>query len=304
MKNVNGKTSVDDAKLDHYYEKWLAIGLRHGPTTDVDRREAADAIVEAYSQAGLSAPKIIWARSPLDAITIAFNLGDKNIADDPMSGAGYGQHDASWLGYFDFFMNEFGLEEDIKELVPLMKLAQHAGWWWPYENVCIVSEIPVNISLNDIGNLHNPAGKAIEYADGFGLYALNGIVVPGWAIETPVDEIDPKKILALENTDQRMILMKHVGLAKFLKDLKARLIDEDQGDRLYYLTVEGREIGPYLYLKCPSTGREFLEGVGDAEKYEFIDPTIKTCKQAHKFREEKASNGFMTDRLDARLYHA
>jgi hypothetical protein len=79
-----------------------------------------------------------------------------------------------------------------------------------------------------------------------------------------------------------------------MKDLNAEQIHEYNGAKLYYITVEGQKIGPYLYIKCPSSGREFLEGVGDPDKHEFIDTSIKTCQDAHKWRAMKASQNLMT----------
>lgn len=109
----------------------------------------------------------------------------------------------------------------------------------------------------------------------------------------PAHEVDRQEVLKLE-TEQRAAGMRYVGLANFMDSLNAKQIDKQGEYKLYYLNVENNEIGPYLYMKCPSTGREFLEGVGDATKYEFIDPTIKTVEQALKFRSERASKNLMT----------
>jgi hypothetical protein len=301
---IENLSEEQEGKLESYFDKWLKIGLRFGATTAFDRKTAEEAVREIYLQSQLKAPQIIWAKSPDEAVQIAFDMGDEKIKQEPINAAGFGQHDSNWLGFYDFFLNEVGLKDEIKELEPLMKLAQHCGWWWPYENVCILSEIPISLVLDEAGNLNNTTGPAIEYGDGFSIYALSGIAVPDWAIETPIDQIDPKKILELSNTDQRMVLMRHVGLSKFLKELGAKLLDEDDGCRLYHLTVENQIVGPYLYLKCPSTGREFLEGVGDADKYEFIDPSIKTCKEAHNWRKIKASNGLLTKAFETQTHHS
>lgn len=303
LEKIEDLTKEQDEKLESYYEKWLKIGLRAGVTTRFDRRAAEEAVAEIYAAEKLKAPEIIWARSPDEAVQMAFEMGDEKIKEGPMNAAGFGQHDANWLGFYDFFIHEVGLDE-AKDVLPMMKLAQHCGWWWPYENICILSEIPIDLHIDQNGNLHHETGPAIEYADGFSVYCLSGISVPDWAIETSKDEIDTKKILALENTEQRMVLMRYLGLSKFLDSLGAEMIDEDGKDKLYYLNVEGRKIGPYLKLVCPSSGREFLEGVGDAEKHEFIDPAIKTCKDAHLWRKMKASNGLMTKSETKQTFHS
>lgn len=205
-----------------------------------------------------------------------------------------------WQSFYEFFNEELNIP-GLDKIKPTCALSQDVGWIFPYENLCVLVEKPIAINLDAAGRLHNNNGKSIEWSDGYGLYTLNGVSVPAWAVETPKEEIEPKKVLGLTNTEQRMALMRHVGLTKFLKELEAKQIDslphEDKAGNkyeLYLLTVEGTTIGPYLYMKCPSSGREFLEGCGDINKYENIDTSIKTCEDALKWRAVKASNSLMT----------
>ena len=210
---------------------------------------------------------------------------------------------AGWQGFIDFFDRELKIE-GLEKIRPTCALSQDVGWIFPYEELCILTEKPVTLHLDSAGRLHNDNGKCISWSDGWGLYCLNGVAVPEWAIETPKAEIDPKKVLALQNTEQRMALMRHVGLAKFLNDLGAKMIHESDGYKLYHLTVEGRTIGPYLFCKCPSSGREFLEGVGDPTKYEFLDTSIKSCEDALRWRAEMASKKLMTKYNSTWEYHS
>jgi hypothetical protein len=163
-----------------------------------------------------------------------------------------------------------------------------------FEDLAIISDFPKEIHIDVAHRMHHETQAALIYRDTYSLYSLNGVQVPAWAIETPKDQIQAKDVLAITHTEQRMAVMKHVGHAYFLEALGAREIDRSGTYRLYYVTVEGREVGPYLYMECPSSGRKFLEGVGDSEKNEFIDPTIKTCADALKWRMAKASNDLMT----------
>ncbi len=95
-----------------------------------------------------------------------------------------------------------------------------------------------------------------------------------------------------------------LGKENFLDHLNAEKIHEMGDYRLYYLTIEGNKLGPYLWMRCPSSGREFLEGVGDAEKYEHIDPNIKTVEDALKYRAKRAANNFMKKYNKKWEYHA
>lgn len=200
---------------------------------------------------------------------------------------------SGWLGFYDYFAQELKVK-NLEILDPTIALAQDCGWILSYEHLCILVEKPQQICMES-GRLHHETAPAVRYSDGFSIYSLNGVQVPTWLIETPKHEIKPDDVLALTNTEQRAAAMRFVGLAYFLDALNAKELDVYNGYKLYSLNVEGQKIGPYLYMTCPSSGRQFLEGVGtpkdDGASY---DPTIKTCKDALKWRAQKASNDLMT----------
>lgn len=214
---------------------------------------------------------------------------------------------SGWVAYLSFFRYIAKLAIDYSKYDHWEKLCEHSGPRIMHPDFCMISDRPEVLIVDERNRPHCTTGPFCKWRDGAALYALNGTYVPMWAIEMPKDQIDPKQVLAITNTEVRTAIMKHVGLGKFLAALNAELLDERlDGLKLYYLTIDGNKIGPYLFLTCPSTGREFLEGVGDAEKYEFIDPTIKTCDDAERWRIEKASNGNVTEipRPEERIYHA
>lgn len=196
-----------------------------------------------------------------------------------------------WLSFYDYFDQELKVDK-VDIIRPTIALAQDCGWIFPYENLCVLVEKPVELHITN-NRMHNEHGMCIKWGDSWGLYQLNGVTVPAWAIETPKEMISAKKVLELTNTEQRTVLMKHVGLAKFLSALNAEVIDTMNDYTLYYLTLEGQKVGPYLRMTCPSSGRVFLEGVGDSDKYATIDPTIETVADALQFRAKKASNNLM-----------
>ena len=208
----------------------------------------------------------------------------------------WGNLDVYWAGFYDFILNELfeSKIEEYKSFTQYMEALNQIHTFIPYENIVFISDNPELITLDTNGRLHGETEPAMMYQDGYSLFYLNGIQVPKWAIETPKDQIAPKKILELTNTEQRMALMRFVGLAKFLNELGAEKINEYADYGLYYLNIENQKIGPYLYMKCPSTGREFLEGVGDPVGDNFIDKSIKTCQDALEWRAKKASKNFMT----------
>lgn len=97
--------------------------------------------------------------------------------------SGYGQHDAYQVADFDYFRRELGLTSQTDKLAPIAELARSAGWWLPHEHVCWVSERPSVIQLDRHGRLHCRTGPAIQYPDGWSIYAIHGVRVTAWTIE-------------------------------------------------------------------------------------------------------------------------
>lgn len=52
----------------------------------------------------------------------------------------FGNHDAPWLAYYQFARKVLKLEKETKIAVHLIEQAKHAGWFAPFEGVCLVSE--------------------------------------------------------------------------------------------------------------------------------------------------------------------
>ena len=89
-------TPEQEARFSAYREKWLKIGL---DTSPIDKEEATQAIHLLYQCGGLAPPaEIHFYRSP-------FELAQKVKAVD-ISNFLYGQHEAAWLAFYDFFMQE------------------------------------------------------------------------------------------------------------------------------------------------------------------------------------------------------
>lgn len=286
MKIIEMLTKSQDAKLEKYYEKWLSIGMRAMPTSDKMRKAAESAVNRAYADEGLAKPKhIIWTRSPIEAVQKCIELGDKK--DNLTYAGGYGSHDANWLGFYEFFLKELKIKE-CEELVPLMDLAQVCGWWWPYENACILSELPLECHVNADGALHNPKGPSIRYGDGFAMYHLNGVEVSKEIAEAKPEQITKEMILGENNSDIRREIIRKVGIAKAIEAMGAETIDTfhtETGGKYELLMIDYDKRGkrPYLKIQCSSSKEVFILGT---------KPGITKAKDAweylnngHKFEE-------------------
>jgi hypothetical protein len=275
MKTIENLTKEQDEKLEFYFEKWTKIGLRCGTTTDIDRKEAEKAIFKIYENAKLAKPKILWSRSPVEAIEKLFEMGDKEIKNNFSTFAGFGQHDANWLGFYDFFREELGLREETEEIVYHMELARHCGWWWPYEKACILSEIPISLKMNTAGLLHNTNGPSVEYSDGFCLYNLDGVSVPENIIKAVKGELLPDFILSVTNVEHRLLGIKYVGPERLLKYLNSKVINTKSDEyKLHEFVLEGERC-KMLEMQNPSEPKKH---------YEFVPPEIETVNQALAWR--------------------
>jgi len=280
MKKIEYLTPEQTAKIPLQAEKWVSIGL---DTSPLNYRRAIDACKEAYNSAELQAPSyFLFPSGPKEAlemmacaskINLSRNDFNRLSAESPIAltehirrlikskdllaevtvkfiGAGfYGQHDAGYLSYYDFFIEEFGIAEKISGLIAL---AKEVGWCWLYQDIAIMSEKPIKLTRNSAGQLHNEKGPAIEYRDGTKVYSFNGVMLPEkWVLERQT--MDPSEIFECEDTDKRA-----AGIALYgYERLK---------DRLDYKVIEGNpktDIGALIEIAIPGLTRKgrFLEAI-------------------------------------------
>ena len=127
-----------------------------------------------------------------------------------------------------------------------------------FPEIAFVSHAP-NTSWLD-KRLHSENGKSVEFKDGFGWHSINGVMVDEYFIKTPKKKIDTKKVLALENAEQRMALIKYIGMDHFLDSFETKSIEKDEVYNLIQIKIED-EWCNFLKMKNPSTGEFHVEGV-------------------------------------------
>ena len=161
--------------------------------------------------------------------------------------SGYGQHDANWLAFYDFFMEVNHLEVETEKLKGLWKIAKNAGWFLPHENICWVSERHNILQRNANGRLHSTTGMALQYPDGWGIYALNGVRFDEALFKKITSGKMPfQDILAIKDIDQRTQAMRFGDVWEFLKHTKAIELDKIAKERR-----DGTQVRYWLY-KIPA----------------------------------------------------
>ena len=192
---------------------------------------------------------------------------------DQVYNCGYGSHDAGWLSYYSYLLESTKLK-CCEKLKPLMDLAQHSGWWWPFTGVVIFSEKPEEIHMTN-GRLHKDGGPAIRYRDGFSLYRLNGIRVPKEVAEIKSEDITKEMILKEQNADIRREVIRKVEMERLSQLLDYKVIDSYDGYELITFDIGDGRVRPYLKMQNPSIKVDHIEGVS---------PETKTVKEAIMYR--------------------
>ena len=181
----------------------------------------------------------------------------------------YGAHDASWLGFYDFFKSSLNLK-NLTPIEGLTDLAKHCGWWAPYRGAVILQDRPSKILFDDQKRLHCEDGPAILYPDGFAIYSWHGVRYPQEWQENP---LSPEKALKWGNLEQRRVACEMIGWHNILNKLNAVTIDKSTPLIGELLEVQIPDIGSEKFLRVHcGTGREFALPV---------PPEMRTAHQAN-----------------------
>ena len=270
-------TPAQERRLVEFRDEYLHRGLSCEPA---DRLAAQEAVADAYRVGGLEPPAAyIWLSSPMAGAIAAAMLAGNQVRDQVRAqveaqvwAAGYGQHDAGWLSFYAYFAMVIGVA-DAARLAPLCRLSAAAGWWWPFERLCIVTDRPMALGLDAEGRLHSASGPALQYRDGWGITAWHGTRIPDeWIGEKST--LTAKTALTWRNIEQRRSAIEILGWSTILRELDAKTIDADADPEIGTLVEVTLPDLPrparFLRIRC-GTGREFAIGV---------QPDCKTALEA------------------------
>ena len=239
VKRIEQLTPEQEARMDPYAQEWIERALN---PRRADRAKVESGIRRCYQLSDLEPPEFfIWVDSPLAGAKAgpltAARLNGETLTEDELkrqvreTWSGYlgGQMWAGWDAWRAFFVDEcdLELENGAGEKLDAWLDANDAGWWWPWDRFCVVSE---RMSIRPVGEqvapagwgshrLHNPDGPAAQWHDGWSIYALHGVRVPEWVITEKDQPGFAKRALELGNSEQRRVAMEQVGWDVAVKDL-------------------------------------------------------------------------------------
>lgn len=294
-------TPEQESKFREYVAKWTKIGT----DTNFNEEQATEAIKEAYRCAATldssirEPSKILFFSSPgvaMAAAQIYIHAAEKNIKINKKNNntltkwaetnlkfetCGYGQHDASWLSFYDFFRTEVGLIEETNIVMGLINVAKTCGWYYCYDDICFVSKKPVICNLDDNNMLHSETGPAIAYEDGISIiYAIHGVIVPEYVVMKP-DTITVKDINDESNEEIKRVKIDQFGVSKYLTEVKASIVDMDMVKVNPF--DDKSPVMPRALMK-DSKNNFYLVGTDGSTKrtyYMNVPNTVKTCQEAH-----------------------
>ena len=112
---------------------------------------------------------------------------------------------------------------------------ESACWWYPHRDFLMVCERPLNIERELVSpnvprglgshRLHSLTGPAVGFRDGWGVYAVHGVRVPGYVVDRP-DLITPALIDTETNAEVRRVMIDRYGPARYVTDSGAIVVQE------------------------------------------------------------------------------
>jgi len=270
-----------DALVDAVVSRWEEHSL-YAETTEEDRRIAERGYAEYYRVCGVPYPGAKFYPSPSAAIMALAehaNHPDMDLEDvaDALWPLGAGGRTApAWPA-----LAELSSEEEHE--VPLQAVIDQArcGRWWPMPDGVWASDNPVEVHVDDDGELHNETGPSVRWSDGVEMYHIHGYIMPRYII-LDHSTITLEMIEGEGNAEYARILRELYGTSRYLSDIGAEVLDMDvvptdllspaESSTIQRALMRDREGSVFLVSSDGSTERVYCMEVL---------PFTRTCRQAY-----------------------
>lgn len=198
----------------------------------------------------------------------------KTALNECINHLNYGNHDANWLSFYDYFKQVCNVDGPEK-LEGLIDLAQCCGWWAPYTDVVIIQDRPSELHFDDQQRLHNETGPTVVYTTGLEVYTWHGLRVDKSII---MDEVTLERIKNEDNAELRRILIERYGFEAYLTDTGAQRLETD-----FVPLFVGGPMMPRMLI-VDAFGDKYLYGTDGSTDRCYVMPvprTVTTCREAH-----------------------
>lgn len=271
-------TKEQEALMDTITKEYEDYCL--GGDDSYDEEKTRKGIDFIYKLTDLKPPAIRVFNSPF-AMCREFGLKKGETFDN----IGCGFH-SGWIAFYDYF-NRIGVEYDKScGFSELKDFIRYSGVFCTllYANVAGVAIRPCEVHRKD-ENLHNEKGMAIKWRDGFGIYALNGVIVPEYLVMTPEGQLDIEFWKKEKNADVKAEFIRKFGVERMAHMGKVvdsyRKYNNEWYKKSEYELIDMSGIftslkyQPCLKMKNQTTGIWHME---------FVSPDCRTIDEAIRFR--------------------
>jgi len=308
---IDKLTDEQIAKFDYYVKEGIRKGLSTEPVEDLEIYEAVKLL---YEKGGLIVPeKIYIVDSPHKAQLLANFLKTdpseeeiQKVKDDSFANIPkfekseyfsmvWGSFEYSWLIFYEFFRNEFPEKFKMIDDLDGLFACTKTGGVIPFDVCAIISRKPIAINLDADGKLHCGFGPALEYTDGYSVWALHGVRVNRRTV-MEIESFSPQEILTESNIEIRRAMIDHYGQDKLIKQSGAKTIHRDLdklGNPMEILNVDIGELEPInmLFVHDPAKGAY----KGKLETGIRVPPSIKDVHEAKAWTFGKTTEEFNPD---------
>lgn len=156
----------------------------------------------------------------------------------------------------DFLISVLGCQYDRNKWEILRCLATDCSWFFPFKNICFMCDRPLIFSADNQQRLHAEGGPTVEFADGFEVYAYQGVILPETYGKRHPSKWRCEWLLSETNAELRRVLLQGIGYDRICQELQCKTIDSWQEYDLLEIYSEV-DIEPIYILKmtCPSTDK-------------------------------------------------
>lgn len=179
------------------------------------------------------------------------------------------------IAWSDYAIEVLGCRHTKRVWAALRAMVTTCGWMLPFEHVCLVCDRPRHLHTDAAGRLHGEGYTALEFADGFGIYAYQGVRLPERYGQQHPHQWRAAWVLQEPNAALRRVLMQGIGYGRLCQELGATALDQFGEYVLLELESELEE-EPIMLLKmtCPSTGFIYVVRV---------PPELETAREAARW---------------------
>ena len=164
---------------------------------------------------------------------------------------------ASLGSLLDFCISVLNCVHDPKRWELFQSLVSECGWIFPFDKACVVCNRPSKLCLDSQEHLHAEGSPAIQFVDGYKLYAYHGVILPKKYRKLHPHRWQAKWLLKEDNAELRRVLIQGIGYARICQELQVTKLDSWREYTLLridqFIDLDKKPIY-LLKMTCHSTG--------------------------------------------------